>query len=88
MLREADLHLRCWRASRTISPLPDLAEPATDTLRARIQDQAGDPRDRGREGTAEARPAEEQACGRSLAGQLLLEPRPSSAPACRQGGRR
>jgi hypothetical protein len=51
VLPYAEELLRCWRASPTLSPLPEPAEPATDTLRAPGQDQAGDPR---RSGPAEA----------------------------------
>jgi hypothetical protein len=40
VLPYAEELLRCWRASHTLSPLPEPAEPATDTLRASGQDQA------------------------------------------------
>jgi hypothetical protein len=43
VLPYAEELLRCWRASRTLRPLPAPAEPATDTLRAPGHDQAGDP---------------------------------------------
>jgi hypothetical protein len=44
VLPYAEELLRCWRASRTLSPLPEPAEPATDTLRVPDQDQASDSR--------------------------------------------
>ncbi|MDX6416279.1 MAG: hypothetical protein QOG28_899 [Trebonia sp.] len=44
VLPYAEELLRCWRANPRLSPLPEPAEPATDTMRAPGQDQAGDPR--------------------------------------------
>jgi hypothetical protein len=44
VLPYAEELLRCWRASHTLSPLPEPAEPATGTLRAPGQDQASGPR--------------------------------------------
>jgi hypothetical protein len=44
ILPYAEELLRCWRASRTLSPLPEPAEPATGTLRAPGRDQASAPR--------------------------------------------
>jgi hypothetical protein len=43
ILPYAEELLRCWHANHTLSPLPEPAEPATDTLRAQGQDQASDP---------------------------------------------
>lgn len=44
VLPYAEELLRWWRASPRLSTLPESAEPATRTLRAPGQDQAGDPR--------------------------------------------
>jgi hypothetical protein len=43
VLPYAEELLRCWRANPRLSPLPEPAEPATDTLRAPGQDQVTDP---------------------------------------------
>ncbi len=40
VLPYAEEMLRCWRVSRTLRPLPEPAQPATDTLRVPDQDQA------------------------------------------------
>jgi hypothetical protein len=44
VLPYAEELLRCWRANPRLSPLPEPAAPATDTLRAPGQEQASEPR--------------------------------------------
>jgi hypothetical protein len=44
VLPYAEELLRCWRASPRLSPLPEPAEPATETLRAPAGDQVSEPR--------------------------------------------
>jgi hypothetical protein len=44
VLPYAEELLRCWRASPRLSPLPEPAEPATETLRAPGGDQVSEPR--------------------------------------------
>lgn len=55
VLPYAEELLRCWRANPRLSPLPEPAAPATDTLRAPGQDQGSDPR--------QGRPPETSASG-------------------------
>lgn len=55
VLPYAEELLRCWRANPRFSPLPEPAEPATDTLRAQVPHVSGQWQDRPPEAPASER---------------------------------